>query len=140
MAKTAESVLSFRLFGDFQWPPVEDEPHLTDQQSGLVEIWYVRVGGAGNPFKALLRWTPKSVVKLDAEPTPPALPTEEQNVFRNGFDPRSEFLAGDNKPVGQKTLWISPPESKASLGVKLLFRVITHDEIDGMKHFLAQVL
>ncbi|WP_315724807.1 MULTISPECIES: hypothetical protein [unclassified Bradyrhizobium] len=62
----SDKVTAFRLFGDFNWPPLPKGPSLGSSVSGVVEIHYVH-DAATNKNVACVRWLPRTALDTSAD-------------------------------------------------------------------------
>lgn len=106
---------SFRLYGDFVWPPVPGAADGSKTRQGLVEIHFDAFdppGAQPGRLRAFLRWRPGQVTPSAGQP-----PHPEGNVF--DLDDAPEWFAahGDS----ELSIWIHGDDAKKG-GVVLAFR------------------
>ena len=108
--KSIPMIRTFRLFGEFQWPP--SKPSKGDHERAAVEIWFVL--DAEGKYQALLSWAKD---ELPGKPDV-TFPDKIDNVFRLNEDDLEEHFS---EKAG--SLWISQGTvDKNDLGTKLQFK------------------
>lgn len=110
---------SFRLYGDFVWPPAPRAEDGPDRRKGLVEIYFENLDVpelATGRHRAFLRWRPGEIVPSEAE-APLEPPPSEQNIFALDDPPQWFAEHGD----GELSVWIHGGGGKKG-GEALAFR------------------
>jgi hypothetical protein len=94
---------SFRLYGDFVWPPVPGAVDGSDRRQGLVEIYFESFdppGGKPGRQRAFLRWRPGQVIPSADEVVVP--PESGAHIF--DLDSAAEWFAAHGDT--ELSLWI----------------------------------
>lgn len=124
MDTAADRALSFRVFGNFHWPPVRTDYDLSTTDAGrvllpgIVEIYYDAPSGTATR-NAFLRWVPRtSLLPGDALPPFDDVLTDLPCVQQLSTAELTTVFAA----VGPVALRLSPPGVKPGRDHHLLFR------------------